>query len=486
MELTGLHAEIDRLQAVDPSADPAVLGAEIAEFERAINRLMAQKSRWLGAFDRVEGYLDGEQTSTRAWLRSQTLASHGQAAAEEHVARLRGTLPELHAAWDAGMTTRDHLRAVEVVFRRVPEEIWPEVDEAVTEHARVKTASEFTDWLRELAQSFDPTPKPRDETQHESRRLSLSKGYNGMTNVVGRLTPEVAEKLHAAISAASRPDAAGEVRLPNQRKADALDTVLDTVLDAGVLPTEGGQRPHLTVTVDLDQLSEAAQREEQRPKPSFWSLNLEERAARIEAAVAAADAAGRATSPRPRYYWTGPATSAAARRLACDGHLLPIFTRGGQPLDVGRHTRVVSASLRALVLARDHRCVWPDCPVAGRWTQVHHVVHWKDGDRTDRWNLLLLCPAHHSAAHDGRWTVVLHAPGRITVKRRLHPDAPFYEIRLKAPPPRQTIDLDRKLQAAAERARAMNLGQERHASLPAPSGVFLGRSSGSGPARRDQ
>ena len=33
----------------------------------------------------------------------------------------------------------------------------------------------------------------------------LSVGFNGMTNVVGRLTPEVAEKLHAALSAASAP-----------------------------------------------------------------------------------------------------------------------------------------------------------------------------------------------------------------------------------------------------------------------------------------
>ena len=40
-----------------------------------------------------------------------------------------------------------------------------------------------------------------------------------MFNLVGLLTPEVAEKLSAALSAASRPDTAGEIRLPNQRKA---------------------------------------------------------------------------------------------------------------------------------------------------------------------------------------------------------------------------------------------------------------------------
>jgi hypothetical protein len=70
-----------------------------------------------------------------------------------------------------------------------------------------------------------------------------------------------------------------------------------------------------------------------------------------------------------------------------------------------------------------------------RWCQCHHVIHWKDGGTTDRWNLLLLCQHHHNAAHDGRWTIVLHTPGQIEVRRRLHPDDPYYDIRLKAPPP---------------------------------------------------
>ena len=36
---------------------------------------------------------------------------------------------------------------------------------------------------------------------------------------------------------------------------------------------------------------------------------------------------------------------------------------------------------------------------------------------------------NHRAAHDGTWTIVLHAPGHITVRRR-QPDDPLYEIRL--------------------------------------------------------
>jgi hypothetical protein len=436
VELVALFAEIDRLEAVELSGDVRVLGAEALELRRGAQRLLALSSRRLGAFDRAEGYLDGEQTSTKAWLRTQTTLSHGEAAAQESVARLRGKLPGLFAAWDAGMTTFDHVRQVEIHLRKLPDELWPEVDGPITAKARILTVKDFRTWLEELAESLDGDPKPRDETQHEARRLSLSLGFNGMTNVTGRLTPEVAEKFHAALSAASRPDAAGELRYKNQRSADALEAVLDTVLDGGQLPAEGGQKPHLNLTLDFDRLSEQAQRVEQDIQPGhWWSLTDEEKAERLARSLGDADDAIDPASPRPRYSWTGATSSAAARRLACDGNLLPIFTRGLTPFDVGRAYRTISNPMRAFIVARDRHCQWPDCTMPARWCQCHHAIHWKDGGTTDRWNLLLLCQHHHKAAHDGHWTIVLHAPGQIEVRRRLHPDDPYYDIRLKAPPP---------------------------------------------------
>jgi uncharacterized protein DUF222/HNH endonuclease len=438
MELAGLHAEIDRLEAADLSSDPARLGAEILEIRRAVQRLLAQDSRRLVEFDRLEGYLDAGQTSSKGWLATQTLASRGQAAGQVHTARVRDRLPSLFAAWDAGETTFEHVHTAEVVLRKLPEQLWPEVDEPITVHARVLTAKDFGDWLRRLAQSLGPEPKGKDETQHEMRRLTVSRGMFGMHTLSGRVTDEVAEKLHAALSAASRPDVEGEVRLPNQRTADALESVLDTVLDSGRLPADGGQKPHLTVRVDLDRIGEQAQRDEEaerRQGGDLWRLDAAERAERVKAAAAAADAAADVTSGQPRYYWTGPATAAATRRLACDGIVLPIFTRNGQPIDVGRRTRVISPAMRALITERDQHCRWPGCERPGRWAQCHHVVHWADRGPTDQWNLLLLCNEHHTAAHSGHWTVVLHAPGTITVRRRRSPTEPYYEIRLKAPPP---------------------------------------------------
>src|SRR3954451_22347458 len=105
MELAGLRAEVDRLKAVDLPTDPAALGAGVLEFERVVNEVMAQKSRWLAAFDRAEGYLVAGQTSSKAWLAAKTLSSSGRAASEQSVCRVRDRLPQLVAAWEAGHTT---------------------------------------------------------------------------------------------------------------------------------------------------------------------------------------------------------------------------------------------------------------------------------------------------------------------------------------------------------------------------------------------
>jgi hypothetical protein len=455
-----LHSEIDRLAAADLSGDAAVLGIEVLEIRRAIHRLQAQESRRLTPFDAAEGFLDAGQTSSKGWLREQTTMSHAEAAARQAVARIAGRLPVLVAAWRAGETTFDHLRVVETQLRKLPVELWAEVDAEITKRARTETVAEFAAWLRYLAESLDGEPKSKDETQRQARRLSLSVGFQGMTNLVGRFTPEVAEKLKSMLSAASRPDAPDEVRTVGQRNADAVEYGLDCLLASGRLPSEAAEKPQLRISVDLDQISEAAQRDEEtlRQQQAWAALTDEEKAARIGTALGAAAAAADPGSGHPRYYWTGTASVSAVRRLACDGEVLPIFTRNGVPIDVGRRYRMISNSMRALIEGRDRHCQWPGCDVPGRWCQVHHVQHWKDGGTTDRWNLILLCDHHHHAAHDGRFTIILHKPGNITIRHRTRPDQPYYEIRLKAPPP-TAISARAKLQAvAADLARAGGYG----------------------------
>ena len=83
------------------------------------------------------------------------------------------------------------------------------------------------------------------------------------------------------------------------RRGHALAEILHHVLNSGRLPAHGGQRPHITVTIDHRDLLE-----------SVGAAHLD---------------------------FAGPATAGTIRRLACDAQILPIVLGGpSQVLDIGR------------------------------------------------------------------------------------------------------------------------------------------------------
>ncbi len=234
------------------------------------------------------------------------------------------------------------------------------------------------------------------------------------------------------MSAASRPDADGELRTPNQRAADSLAAIIDRILDSGALPADGGQKPHINLHVALENLGAAAQLAEHDPAlpvTPMSRLTPAQRAELIAEVTARLDAERAGTrAPGPRFSWTGPTSIATARRLVCDGAITPIFTRGGAPLDVGRSSRTLPAALRTLIQVRDKHCIWPGCTMPARWCEIHHLWHWADGGPTNADTLGLFCDAHHGAGHSGRYTVVVLAPGSIRVEPRTSPDQPLYRF----------------------------------------------------------
>lgn len=98
----------------------------------------------------------------------------------------------------------------------------------------------------------------------------------------------------------------------------------------------------------------------------------------------------------------------ALRRLACDANLIPAVLGGdGAILDFGRKTRLISAVLRAFLIARDGGCVFPQCDRPASWCEGHHRKPWQDGGCTDRDNLDLLCAVHHHLVHEGGWSITI-------------------------------------------------------------------------------
>jgi hypothetical protein len=96
--------------------------------------------------------------------------------------------------------------------------------------------------------------------------------------------------------------------------------------------------------------------------------------------------------------------------LCCDAAAVPIVLDGkGQPLDVGRATRVIPDGLRRAVAARDGGCA--RCGRPSSWCEVHHLIPWEQGGETSLANCAMVCRACHRLIHHAGWDALL-ADGR--------------------------------------------------------------------------
>ena len=88
--------------------------------------------------------------------------------------------------------------------------------------------------------------------------------------------------------------------------------------------------------------------------------------------------------------------------MTCDASIVRIvLDPAGQPLDVGRSTRTISAALRTALERRDGACRFPACDRKSAQCDAHHIQHWGHGGESAPPNLVLLCRHHHRLLHEG-------------------------------------------------------------------------------------
>jgi 5-methylcytosine-specific restriction protein A len=108
----------------------------------------------------------------------------------------------------------------------------------------------------------------------------------------------------------------------------------------------------------------------------------------------------------------GALTPEALLRLCCDAAVCPIILDGaGKPLHVGRTQRTIPPQIRRAITARDRGCAHPGCDRPAAWAQIHHIIHWARGSRTDLDNLVMLCATHHREVHSTEWAVRIAEDG---------------------------------------------------------------------------
>jgi hypothetical protein len=117
---------------------------------------------------------------------------------------------------------------------------------------------------------------------------------------------------------------------------------------------------------------------------------------------------------------TGDRISASeARRLACEAGIIPVVLGGkSEPLDVGRARRFHTKTQRVAIALRDGGCAVEGCDWPPGMCHVHHKDAWARGGGTSVANGIMICPRHHSVAHDSRYQMKTTPAGKVTFSRR--------------------------------------------------------------------
>ena len=378
--LTDLSLVIDGLQSEDLRLGAgSELGARLRSLHRAINRLQAEATRTLEAFDRTNAYEVDGSLSAASWLRHRCNLSYGTASNQVQLARRLPELPQAQAAFASGDISSAHVSLMARTVDQVGLEPVRDQERVLVEAARQLDPRMFRQVTVHLRHCVDPDGALEDANQaYERRGVWLSETMDGLFVLNGTLDPEGGAILRTALAAVEGKPVPGDERSARQRRHDAMVDLARHRLDVGDLPTSGCQRPHLTVTADLEVLAKKA--------PGAGLLN-----------------------------WEQLVPAETVRRLACDCSVTPIVVGSdGEPLSVWRARRTIPAPMRRAIMLRDKHCRFPGCDRPVAWADGHHLRHWIDGGPTAMWNVWLLCRAHHRLVHEGGWRLERTSDGSLT------------------------------------------------------------------------
>ena len=120
------------------------------------------------------------------------------------------------------------------------------------------------------------------------------------------------------------------------------------------------------------------------------------------------------------YLEDGPhVTAETSRRICCDASVIRMTEdETGEPLSIGRKSRVIPPAMRRALKARDRQCRFPGCTHT-LFIDGHHIEHWADGGETSLDNLVQLCRTHHRLVHEGGFSCEKDDTGEIVFRTEL-------------------------------------------------------------------
>jgi hypothetical protein len=324
--MSELRSVVEELRSESlPDLPDARIEEDFSELQRACELLEVERLRRLAEIDRRRIYERDGHLSAASWLAKTHNVSWGAAREQVRTARALEEMPGTRSALDDGEVSLSAVRVL-VGARDADPEMFARSEPELVQAARIHSISglgRVTAFWRQRVEGERAVDQ--EERLRERRRLHASVSFLGMVRVDADLDPETGETLLTALGAVLDSEARSrekdDHRSPAQRRADALGEICRQWLDRSERPNVGGERPHVTVTVDGASL------------PKEGSAEL---------------------------HHVAPGPAGTARRIACDASIMRlVMSARSEPLDVGRRTPVIPPSMRTAVIVRDRHCRFP-------------------------------------------------------------------------------------------------------------------------------
>ena len=227
------------------------------------------------------------------------------------------------------------------------------------------------DYYWQNEQDATDADNQRSIKQRESRSLTWSTGNNGNTVIRLSLPPEMAAAFLNGVEQSLEQLEQSTCSM-SQRRADAAVLMAESSLHSAGREIATADRYQVIVSVDASELKSKQTHQQPAKRASIAGV--------------------------------GPLARETARRLSCDCSVSTLAHSKGEPVSIGKKTRVWPTAMARAIKARDQHCVFPGC-TQSRHLQIHHIKHWADGGSTSMSNAACLCSAHHLLVHEGGYRI---------------------------------------------------------------------------------
>jgi len=383
-----------------------------------------------------------EMKSCAHWLNWQCGIALGAAREKVRVAHALSGLPEISAAFREGRLSYSKVRAITRIASA-------ENEASLVEIALAGTAAHIERIVRQYRTVERLQAADAAMALHESRSLTYYWAADGALVIHGRLPPEQGAVLIRALERAERNGESRHDDPRDARSADALALLAECYLSSASTLTNA--EIDREASDRLASSATASARSTARRVPAVGEVEDSEPRTAVDATGASTSEAARASRASllarrgdrtasvdvsapvtsadrfqivvhvsaetlrrdgaidpddPPSIEDGPALAPeTVRRLACDASIVSLIESAhGEPLAIGRKTRVISPAMRRALKRRDGGCCFPGCTNT-RFVDAHHIEHWADGGATRLDNLVLLCRHHHRLIHEGGFSI---------------------------------------------------------------------------------